>query len=99
VFKVHYGKLTLKIYTKGERVLRIEVIAHNTKELPCGRSLPNFPVMIEMLRAMLERFLDGLYCMDRCFISDDLLERLRSLRRWGGPRLAASTTTGRECAS
>ena len=76
VFKVHYGKLTLKIYTKGERVLRIEVIAHNTKELPCGRSLTNFPVMIEMLRAMLERFLDSLYCMDRCFISDDLLERL-----------------------
>jgi hypothetical protein len=33
VFKVHYGKLTLKIYTKGERVLRIEVIVHNTKEL------------------------------------------------------------------
>jgi hypothetical protein len=24
---------TLKIYTKGERVLRIEVIVHNTKEL------------------------------------------------------------------
>ena len=33
VFNVHYGKLTLKIYTKGERVLRIEVIVHNSKEL------------------------------------------------------------------
>ena len=29
VFKVHYGKMTLKIYTKGERVLRTEVIVHN----------------------------------------------------------------------
>jgi hypothetical protein len=76
VFKVHYGKLTLKIYTKGERVLRIEVIVHNAKELSCGRSLPNFPVMIELLRGMLERFLNSLYCMDRCFIADDLLERL-----------------------
>jgi hypothetical protein len=26
VFKAHYGKMTLKIYTKGERVLRTEVI-------------------------------------------------------------------------
>src|SRR6266702_3251416 len=32
IFKVHYGKLTLKIYTKGERVLRIEVILHNARE-------------------------------------------------------------------
>ena len=76
VFKVHYGKLTLKIYTKGERVLRIEVIVHNTKELSCGRSLPNFPTLVETLRGMLERFLQSLYCIDRCFIAEDLLERL-----------------------
>jgi hypothetical protein len=31
--------LTLKIYTKGERVLRIEAVAHDTAELKCGRSL------------------------------------------------------------
>ena len=30
IFKLHCGKLTLKIYTKGERVLRIEVVVHNT---------------------------------------------------------------------
>jgi hypothetical protein len=30
VLKAHCGKLTLKIYTKGERVLRIEVTVHNT---------------------------------------------------------------------
>src|SRR6202050_5569211 len=76
IFKLHCGKLTLKIYTKGERVLRIEVVVHNAKELSCGRSLPNFPVMVEMLRGMLERFLNSLHCMDRCFIADDLLERL-----------------------
>jgi hypothetical protein len=76
VFKVHYGKLTLKIYTKGEHVLRIEVIVHNTKELSCGRSLPNFNRIVEILREMLERFSNSLSCMDRCFIADDLLERL-----------------------
>jgi hypothetical protein len=30
IFKLHCRNLTLKIYTKGERVLRIEAIAHNT---------------------------------------------------------------------
>ena len=32
-FKVHFGQLTLKGYTKGERVLRFEAIVHNTKDL------------------------------------------------------------------
>ena len=29
-FKVHFGRLTLKAYTKGEHVLRVEAICHNT---------------------------------------------------------------------
>ena len=32
-FKVHFGRLTFKAYTKGEHVLRFEAIVHNTKEL------------------------------------------------------------------
>ncbi|MGH9437138.1 MAG: hypothetical protein ACRD22_04390 [Terriglobia bacterium] len=76
VFKVHFGKLTLKIYTKGERVLRIEAIAHNSRALPCGRSLPNFPVMVTLLRGMVDRFLDTLQSLDTRFISDDTLEQL-----------------------
>ena len=51
IFKVHYGKMTLKIYTKGERVLRIEVIVHNTKEYRWGRSLPCFPEIVTRLQA------------------------------------------------
>ena len=43
ILKLHCGKLTLKIYTKGERVLRIEFVVHNTQELQCGRSLEKFP--------------------------------------------------------
>jgi hypothetical protein len=34
ILKLHCGKLTLKIYTKGERVLRIEVVVHNTQGAP-----------------------------------------------------------------
>jgi hypothetical protein len=33
VFKLHFGRLTGKAYTKGGRVLRFDAIAHNTAEL------------------------------------------------------------------
>src|SRR5467141_3723396 len=56
IFKLHCGKLTLKIYTKGERVLRIEAVAHNTRELNCGRSLDKFPEVVSRLKSVLERF-------------------------------------------
>ena len=39
LFKVHFGLLTLKGYTKGEHVLRFEAIVHNTRALSCGRIL------------------------------------------------------------
>ena len=76
VFKVHYGKLTLKMYTKGECVLRIEVIVHNTKELKDGRPLEKFSRVVEQLLAMVERFLDTIHYIDACFISDRTLEQL-----------------------
>src|SRR6202011_5426144 len=46
VFKLHCGKLALKIYSKGERVLRIEAVAHNIREFRCGRLLDNFPEIV-----------------------------------------------------
>jgi hypothetical protein len=76
IFKLHCGKLTLKIYTKGERVLRIEAIAHNTEELDCGRSLEKFPEIVSRLTTILKRFMDALSCVDQCFIADDTLEQL-----------------------
>jgi hypothetical protein len=50
IFKLHCGKLTLKIYNKGERVLRIEAVAHSTQELNCGRSLEKFPEVVSRLK-------------------------------------------------
>jgi hypothetical protein len=76
IFKVHYGKMTLKIYSKGERVLRIEVIVHNTKAYRWGRSLPAFPEIVARLKSILERFLDALGCINACFVSDETLEQL-----------------------
>ena len=76
IFKVHYGKMTLKIYTKGARVLRVEVIVHNAKEYRWGRSLPCFGEIVVRLRGILERFLNAVGCMDACFVADDTLENL-----------------------
>jgi hypothetical protein len=38
-FRISFGRLQLKAYTKGEHVLRFEATVHNTKELRCRRSL------------------------------------------------------------
>jgi hypothetical protein len=76
IFRLHCGKLTLKIYTKGERVLRIEAMAHNVKELDCGRSMEKFPRIVTELKGILERFMQTLSCIDQCFIPDDTLEHL-----------------------
>jgi hypothetical protein len=83
IFKLHCGKLTLKIYTKGERVLRIEAVAHNTTELNCGRSLGKFPEVVSRLKGILERFGDALSCIDQCFIADEMLEHLPLASRVG----------------
>jgi hypothetical protein len=75
IFKLHCGRLTLKIYTKGERVLRIEAMAHNTQALG-RRALAEFPKLVTELKTILERFIEALVCIDRCFIGGELLDGL-----------------------
>ena len=62
LFKVHFGLLTLKGYTKGERVLRFEAIVHNTKTLKTGRALEKFPEIVARLAGMAARFCTMLDC-------------------------------------
>jgi hypothetical protein len=76
IFRLHCGELTLKIYTKGERALRIEAMAHNVQELDCGRSVERFPRIVGKLKGILERFVQALSCVDQCYIPDDALEHL-----------------------
>jgi hypothetical protein len=87
IFKLHFGKLTLKVYTKGERVLRFEAIVHNTKELGCGRLLDRFPQIVARLRQILEEFLSNLYCLDASFISDETLDQLPTPSQVGKTRV------------
>jgi hypothetical protein len=88
IFKLHFGNLTLKAYSKGERTLRFEVIVHNTKTLPVKRSLDSFAGLIAYLRPILTRFLNTLQAVDAAFISDDLLERLPTSTQLGSTKVA-----------
>jgi hypothetical protein len=87
IFKVHYGKMTLKIYSKGEHVLRIEVTLHNAKAYRWGHSLPCFPEIIVRLKSILERFLNAVGCINSCFVSDETLETLAQPARIGQTRV------------
>lgn len=87
VLKLHFGKLTLKAYTKGEHVLRFEAIAHNTSELRAGRSLERFCEIVTTLAAMLERFLTICDCVHASFVTDQALDQLPQPAWLGRTRL------------
>ncbi len=88
IFKIHFGKLTLKLYSKGANVLRSEVIIHNTKALKMKRSLLNFPHIIVQLKSILYRFLDNLHYIDHAFIADDTFDTLAEAAYLGDTRMA-----------
>lgn len=87
VFKIHFCRLSLKIYTKGERVLRIEATADNTEDLRCGKVLSKFPEMVEVLTGNVERFLEVLRCLDVAWIQDTTLDDLPTSSQVGQTRV------------
>lgn len=87
VFKLHFGKLTLKAYTKGEQVLRFEAIVHHAATLGLGRVLPRFPDLVAHLQGMLDRWLDTIGYLDRAFIADTTLEQLPAPAQLGRTRI------------
>jgi len=89
VFKVQWGHLTLKLYDKGARVLRVEVVVHNTKDLLCGKVLEKLPVMLERMSGMLIRFLDTVSAAHASFLDEGAFDQwceptMRGTRRLAG---------------
>ena len=84
---VHFGRLGVKMYTKGESVLRIEATAHNTKALNCPRGLINFPSIVSQPGDMVDRFLTHLHCSDISLIDNSTLEELSQPAVLGKVRL------------
>jgi hypothetical protein len=92
IFKVHFGKLTLKGYTKGEHVLRFEAIVHNTTALHTGRALDKFGAIVARLTGMLDRFATMLDCVDVGFLPDGILDRLPTPSQIGAVRVGGIDT-------
>jgi hypothetical protein len=99
VFKVHFGKLTLKMYDKGDRVLRVEIIVNNIAELRCGKGLEKLPGMLKRLEGMVVAFLGVVQAAHLSFVDGQQLDALaapsvRGARRTAGvdlqkPRMRA----------
>jgi len=85
-FRISFGLLQLKAYTKGEHVLRFEATVHNTKELRCRRGLDNFGEIITRLAGMAGRFATALDCADISFLPDGILDQLPLPSRIGATR-------------
>ncbi|HUG84346.1 MAG TPA: hypothetical protein VMM13_07260 [Euzebya sp.] len=92
IFKVHFGLLTLKGYTKGERVLRFEAIVHNTRALHTGRVLEKFPAILARLAGMVDRFTGMLDCVDVAFLPDGILDQLPLPSQIGATRVGGVDT-------
>jgi len=90
-FKVTFGRLGLKAYTKGERVLRIEATCHNAAELGCGRILDKLPEIVDRLGAMAERFCTTLDAASVGFLSDGMLDKLALPAQLGRTRVGGIT--------
>ena len=88
VFKIKWGNLTLKIYDKGGRVLRIEVVVHNAKELRCGKMLDKLPTLLARMQDMLVRFLDTVQAAHISFLDVGTFEGLTEPTTRGTRRLA-----------
>jgi hypothetical protein len=88
VFKVHFGKLTLKMYDKSDRVLRVEVIVNNISELRVGKRLEKLPGMVEQLEGMVVRFLGVVQAAHLSFLDGERLDQLAIPSRCGNHRVA-----------
>jgi hypothetical protein len=98
VFKLHFGKLTLKMYDKGDRVLRVEIIVNHIEQLRCGKRLEKLPGMLERLQSMVE-FLGVVQAAHLSFLDGQQMDALaapsvRGERRTAGvdlqkPRMRA----------
>ena len=88
IFKIHFGRLTVKLYDKGERTLRAEVVVHNTKDLKCKRGIGSFEEITEKLEAIMGSFLSNIDHAHIATIQDGGFEQITNPTLTGKNRLA-----------
>jgi len=88
VFKIHFEALTLKLYDKGERTLRAEVVVHNTKDLKCKRGIEHFGTICKKLKNMMQSFLDNLLYAHVATIASGELQHLVNCQERGNQKIS-----------
>jgi hypothetical protein len=88
VFKLKFGRLELKMYDKGARVLRIEMIARHVADLRCGRLLVRIAEMLGKMRATLSNFLSVVQAVYGGPIAARQLDALPAPSACGAKRIA-----------
>ncbi len=88
VFKIRTKVLTLKLYSKGERVLRCAIVLPNARELKLGNSLGRWPQLLNYLQGVRTRFLEVLQCADSAAIDDGTWDALPTPAQVGSTRVA-----------
>jgi hypothetical protein len=89
VLKLHFGRLTLKLYDKGARVLRIEAIAHSVAALRCGKRLEKLSVALARLQRMVIDFLNVVHAAHLSSLDSGALDTLPLPTQRGAQRLAS----------
>jgi hypothetical protein len=88
VFRVQFGHIAIRIYDKGDRLLRVEAVAHDTRQLKCGKVIANLPKIIAALRDMVIRFLNALSWAHTAFMDQGALDELPQPSQLGNRRVA-----------
>jgi hypothetical protein len=88
VFKLHFGKWTLKIYDKGDRVLRVEIVAHNVKALHCRTGVERLPELLQKMRQNVATFLNVVQAAHISFLDEGTFDTLALPSERGSKRLA-----------
>jgi hypothetical protein len=89
VFKIHFGKWTLKIYDKGDRVLRVEIVAHNVKALHCRTGVERLPELLQKMQQNVTGFLNVVQAAHVSFLDEGTFDTLALPSQRGSKRLAS----------
>ena len=88
VFKLKFGRLELKMYDKGARVLRIEMIARNVADLRCGKLLSRVPEMLARMQGTVIEFLNVVQAVHHPRVPLRQLDELPTPSVCGAQRIA-----------
>ena len=93
VMKIDWDKRTLKLYDKGERLLRLEMVVHNAKALKRRRGLPDLGEIAGYLRQTLSRFMGVVQMAHVATVDRDVYEALSEPGQVGTQRIAGIQMT------